>query len=127
MRVERFFFYGTLRRGGRFYRQLRLADRARFLGCDRIAGRLFDCGPWPAALIGGDGVIHGEVFETDDAALIAEIDAVEGFIADQPDASEYLRRTVTTEAGREAIAYHYNRPVDGLPCVPSGKWVAPDA
>ena len=125
--MERFFFYGTLRRGGRFYRQLRLADRACFLGCDRIAGRLFDCGPWPAALIGEGGVIHGEVFETDNAALIAEIDAVEGFIADQPHASEYLRRTVITEAGHEAIAYHYNRPVDALTPVASGCWEAPDA
>ncbi|MBW4330867.1 gamma-glutamylcyclotransferase [Stakelama sp. CBK3Z-3] len=53
--MERFFFYGTLRRGGRFHHQLRLANRARFIGEDRVAGRLYDCGPWPAALFGSGG------------------------------------------------------------------------
>ena len=27
--MQRFFFYGTLQRGGLYYRQLRLAERAR--------------------------------------------------------------------------------------------------
>ncbi|MAX00158.1 MAG: hypothetical protein CMN72_11080 [Sphingomonas sp.] len=120
--MQRFFFYGTLQRGGLYYRQLRLAERARFLSEDRIAGRLYDCGPWPAALIGESGIIHGELFETIDPQLGAEIDAVEGFDPERPETSEYVRRTIHTTGGILAIAYHYTRPVDDLTPLPSGRW-----
>ncbi|WP_425516726.1 hypothetical protein [Stakelama flava] len=50
---------------------------------------------------------------------------MEGFDALHPDTSEYLRRSLTTAAGRSVIAYHYNRPVDALAAIPAGIWPPP--
>ncbi|QIG80014.1 gamma-glutamylcyclotransferase family protein [Stakelama tenebrarum] len=122
--MERFFFYGTLQRGGGNWRALGIARRARFLGTDRVAGRLFDLGPYPAALLGPPGTIRGELFEAVDPGLIADLDALEGYDPRHPERSEYLRRRVTTRNGTACWAYHYRALPRHARAMPAGVWPA---
>ena len=123
--MERFFFYGTLQRGGFYYHQCNLAQRARYLCDDTVTGALFDCGEYPALVRNANGSVHGEVFELLDPTLLAAIDAVEDYRPDQPKLSEYLRVPATTAGGIAVWTYVYNRPVTGLRPLSSGCWRPP--
>jgi gamma-glutamylcyclotransferase (GGCT)/AIG2-like uncharacterized protein YtfP len=106
--VERFFFYGLLRRGQRGHAQLRLGERMCFLGEDTIAGTVRDLGAYPGVTLGGAGRVAGEVHETGDPDLIARLDAYEGYDAAAPATSEYLRVRATTLGGTEVWIYEHN-------------------
>jgi gamma-glutamylcyclotransferase (GGCT)/AIG2-like uncharacterized protein YtfP len=125
------FVYGTLRSdaGGavhaRWMRGVRLAGRA------SVAGRLYDAGPYPAAVPSdrpGDR-IFGELYaiEADAEALLAALDGYEGVDAAHPALSLFRRETVAAE--REdgtrvpAWVYFYNRPTRQMPRVTSGEWL----
>lgn len=105
---ERFFFYGLLRRGQRGHAQFRLGERMRFVAEDAVAGSVRDLGAYPGLTLGGEGSVAGEVHETDDAALIAELDSYEGYDPAAPAGSEYLRRRATTIGGLEVWIYEHN-------------------
>jgi gamma-glutamylcyclotransferase (GGCT)/AIG2-like uncharacterized protein YtfP len=55
------FVYGTLRRGESNDIN-RLQPRPVFVGTARVAGTLYDLGDYPGAVLGGDGVLVGEVY-----------------------------------------------------------------
>jgi gamma-glutamylaminecyclotransferase len=80
--VARLFLYGTLMRLGANHAVL-VGCGARFVGEARTASprTLVDLGPYPALLAEDEardrGVVHGEMFEVDEAAL-AELDEFEG-------------------------------------------------
>lgn len=80
------FVYGTLLRG--MSRSLVLAQ-SRFLGLGEIQADLYDLGSYPG-LIDGKGRVIGELYEIDSTTLEA-LDHIEGFKADAPDLSLYLR------------------------------------
>jgi gamma-glutamylcyclotransferase (GGCT)/AIG2-like uncharacterized protein YtfP len=110
------FVYGTLKRGES--RHWILHDFP-FLGRARAEGFvLYDLGPFPAMVL-GDGVVYGEVYEVSDEALKA-LDFVEG--------SPFLYRRelidVVFEDGvsLKAWAYVYNGDVKGYPRIESGEW-----
>ena len=119
-----FFFYGTLLRGEPNYVRLGMETRARFVGEDAIAGTLHDYGTHPGARLGGGGHIRGEVFELLDPGLLADLDELEEYDPENPEASFYRRLAVTTEAGRAVSTYAPVAPPDGLPLVPEGDWRA---
>jgi gamma-glutamylcyclotransferase (GGCT)/AIG2-like uncharacterized protein YtfP len=73
--VKRLFVYGTLMEGG--------GQGGLLSGCARrpatIRGELFRMPPgYPALRWGGDDVVHGELVQLRDAAILAVLDAYEG-------------------------------------------------
>jgi gamma-glutamylcyclotransferase (GGCT)/AIG2-like uncharacterized protein YtfP len=106
--TARFFFYGLLKRGERGHAQFRLGERMRFLGEDAIAGSVEDLGLYPGLTLGGSGSVAGEVHETGDEALIAELDAYEGYDPAAPATSEYLRVETVTRGGLRVWVYEHN-------------------
>ena len=131
--VERlpFFTYGTLMPGqvnaylwGQSARALKTAVFPR--------GRLYDMGHYPMLVEGEGGPVRGVlVFVNVDVyeAMLACVDALEGFDADAPHASAYRRvaRPVLAEDGRSLRAWVYlghRRFVRGCPAITSGDWAA---
>ena len=55
------FVYGTLRRGESNDIN-HLQPPPAFVGTARVAGTLYDLGPYPGAVLGGQGVLVGEVY-----------------------------------------------------------------
>jgi gamma-glutamylcyclotransferase (GGCT)/AIG2-like uncharacterized protein YtfP len=97
--AERLFVYGTLMRGFALHAMLeRCAD---FVGVGEAAGLLFDLGRYPAALRGGGGLIHGEVYGLRDPGSWLALDSAEG--------SQYHRGEtgVRMAGGRQVTAYIY--------------------
>lgn len=74
---------------------------------DRVHGKLFSLGPYPAAveLEQVESWIHGTVLDIDDEEL-ASLDEFE-----EVERGEYRRIRVTTELGWEVWAYEYARAV----------------
>lgn len=87
------FVYGTLRCGeANDINRLRPAPR--LLGSARIRGALYDLGPYPGAILGGEGWVAGEVYAIT-AALEQRLDEIEE-VAPVP-SGEYTRRHVEVE------------------------------
>jgi len=115
--------YGTLR-NAELRRSLGLTGRVRRLGRFRLAGILYDLGPYPA-LAPGKGVVHGELYELMDRGALAVMDKYEEFDPSQPKRSAYLReRWRLADPDVDCWVYVYNRPVRGLPRVLGGDWLA---
>src|SRR5262245_49214399 len=122
------FFYGTLRSG--FDREGRARIDAMLLpqGRGSIHATLFDLGMYPGAIPSTEGLVWGEVYRMLDVeAVFAVLDEVEGYRADEPDASLYLRvvTDVTFQDGRVAHAwvYFYNAPLGRAPRIESGDYL----
>ncbi len=105
-RTVRFFVYGTLKPGGRFYR--RIERFVRGLARGTVRGVLVDAGGYPA-LLAGEGIVEGFVLEVDEAAF-AITDRIEAYDP-ATDTGMYLRREVEVRggdgAGEPLIAWTY--------------------
>jgi gamma-glutamylcyclotransferase (GGCT)/AIG2-like uncharacterized protein YtfP len=109
--TRRFFFYGTLMRGGRLSPATR--GLARFVHSSAIRGDLVDCGTFPG-LIDGGGLAYGEVWEALPGQLeelTDVLDGIEGFREDEPVHSMYLREQRETIDGETVWVYIWNRPI----------------
>lgn len=106
-----FFFYGALVRSGEHH--YLVAGHARYVGEDTVAATLHDLGRYCGARLGGDGAVHGEVWQVTDPGLIADLDAFEG--------PEYPRVEARTRSGHTVWIYQNHE--DG-PIVPGGDWQA---
>ena len=122
------FFYGTLmsvfRRPGR----QRVEAKLRAEGRGWIDAALFDLGIYPAAIPATDSRVWGEVYRVVDVdEVLSELDELEGFHADDPEASLYRREEtrVTFDEGRTANAwvYFYNAPLGRAPRIESGDYL----
>lgn len=105
------FVYGTLLRG---MSRSHVLAQSRFLGLGEIQADLYDLGSYPG-LIDGKGRVIGELYEIDSTTVEA-LDRIEGFKADAPDLSLYLRvlRQVTflNDGLSDTVSvYLYNREV----------------
>ncbi|MGE0607254.1 MAG: gamma-glutamylcyclotransferase [Pirellulales bacterium] len=125
------FFYGTLRPALARGKMRQIVARLERVGLATLPGRLFDLGPYPAALPedGASGMIVGEVFRLPrDEDLLPQFDRHESFLPDDPARSLYLRllRTATMADGQAASVwvYSYNRDVGQATLVPNGDYVA---
>ena len=122
------FFYGTLMSGFKRPGRERLDTKLTPVGRGAIHAALFDVGLYPAAIPASDAYVQGELHRMSDAvAVLRELDAIEGFRPEQPDASLYLRleTPVTLGDGRteSAWTYFYNAPLGNSPRIESGDYL----
>jgi gamma-glutamylcyclotransferase (GGCT)/AIG2-like uncharacterized protein YtfP len=117
------FVYGTLRRGESNDIN-RLQPIPRFLGMARVHGTMFHLGRYPGVILGGHGLVLGEVYEISQT-LERQLDRIEEVEPQQT--GEYARRDVVVSvAGRElnCLVYEINPLyVRGKPMIASGDWV----
>jgi gamma-glutamylcyclotransferase (GGCT)/AIG2-like uncharacterized protein YtfP len=122
------FFYGTLMSGFKRLGRERLDHVLEPKGRASISAVLFDLGIYPAAIPALDTRVWGEVHQMLDAdAVLDALDEIEGYSADEPDASLYNRveTTVTFDDGRVANAwvYFYNAPLGRAERIESGDYL----
>ena len=116
------FVYGTLRRGGR-NDIARFRPAPRYVADARIQGTLYDLGSYPGAVLGGSGVLVGEVYAIA-PSLEAQLDQLEEV---RPDGSgEYIKRSVRVQVGTTQLLclvyeIHPDR-IAGLGVIASGNW-----
>jgi gamma-glutamylcyclotransferase (GGCT)/AIG2-like uncharacterized protein YtfP len=127
MNEDHIFVYGTLRKGG--VREMpRLLPRCRDLGRATLRGVIHDFGAYPGLRLDEDGIVHGEVYTVDSAALTV-LDDIERFFPDDYAASYYFRhRVVALLADGDPIecwVYEFNPKYygDRAP-IASGDWIA---
>ena len=114
---EHVFFYGTLMTPFNRPGRTRVSSDMAFKGRGSIHAALYDLGIYPAAIPTDDGSrVRGEVYELSNAAtVLATLDEIEGYRANEPERSLYTRveTPVTLDDGQvqEAWAYFYNAPL----------------
>ena len=117
------FVYGTLRRGESNDIN-RLQPAPRLLGKACIRGVLYDLGPYPGAILGGEGWVQGEVYAIR-PGLERQLDLIEE-VAPVP-SGEYARRHLDVEvAGRtvRCLVYEINvERVRHARLIHSGDWL----
>lgn len=120
------FVYGTLRRGD--VRDItRLLPAPQFVGMGSVAGVLYDLGPYPGVLLGGDDRVQGEVYVIS-ADLERLLDEIEEVWPQQ--SGEYSRREVAVQmagapaaAGPMCLVYEINPGrLAGCPVIAGGDW-----
>lgn len=111
----RLFVYGLLQPG------FHSPETMRAHWPDRVAGRLYDLGPYPGAVDIGNGPhqFAGSVVEIDDEELL-RLDEFEGVTGD----GHFRRIRVTTVGGSEVWIYEYTGPVPDAD--PIERWPARD-
>ena len=121
------FFYGTLMSGFKRPGRQRLDAKLTPIGRGSIHAALYDVGLYPAAVPASDASVQGEIHRMSDDSVLHELDEIEGFRPEQPDASLYLRleTPVTLTDGRTATAwtYFYNAPLGNAPRIESGDYL----
>ena len=123
------FFYGTLMAGFDRRRRAGIDDKLAYVGRARMQGHLFDLGLYPALVPAPDGQVWGEVYRTEaPAEVLAALDDIEGYRADDPDKSLYSRqlaRVILPDGSAdEAWVYFYNAPLGQALRIASGDYLA---
>jgi gamma-glutamylcyclotransferase (GGCT)/AIG2-like uncharacterized protein YtfP len=126
---EHLFVYGTLQPELAPEEVAGLVRQLRRVGVASVSGRLYDLGEYPGAILddSADTMIVGEVFELpDNQAVLAALDAYEGFDPAAPEASLFVRIKcpVTLSDGRklESWVYVYNQSLEQRPLVTGGDY-----
>jgi gamma-glutamylcyclotransferase (GGCT)/AIG2-like uncharacterized protein YtfP len=116
--------YGTLMTSLNGPDELGIAGRVTSVGPCRLNGTLYDLGAYPGFVPEGDTKVHGELLRLADPSVLDLLDRYEGYDPDRPDASLYVRRTITLAdpPGTEAQVYVYNQDPANADPVPSGDW-----
>jgi gamma-glutamylcyclotransferase (GGCT)/AIG2-like uncharacterized protein YtfP len=121
------FFYGTLMSGFKRPGRERLDAKLIPIGRGSIHAALFDVGLYPAAIPASDALVQGELHRMSDESVLRELDEIEGFRPEEPDASLYrrLETPVTLMDGRTEVAwtYFYNAPLGNAPRIESGDYL----
>jgi gamma-glutamylcyclotransferase (GGCT)/AIG2-like uncharacterized protein YtfP len=121
------FFYGTLMSGFKRPGRERLDAKLTPIGRGSIHAALFDVGLYPAAIPATDAYVQGELHRMSDDSVLHDLDEIEGFRPEEPDASLYrrLETPVTLTDGRTELAwtYFYNAPLGGAPRIESGDYL----
>ena len=129
---DRLFVYGTLMRGFDHPMATLLSRSADFLGPARCRGRLYLVRHYPGLVPSNDpaDIVFGELYRLHARdELLREFDLYEACGEEFAPPTEYLRKilgvTLDDGSSSEAWAYVYNWPVDRLPRIASGKFLAP--
>lgn len=127
---NRLFVFGTLLSGYDHPMAQLLVRDADLLGPARCNGRLYLVKHYPGMVVSTDPVdqVFGELYRLHEPrALLRVLDEYEGYGEGFPEPYEFVRQecTVTLEGGDAGPAwvYLYNRPVDGLPRIASGRFL----
>jgi gamma-glutamylcyclotransferase (GGCT)/AIG2-like uncharacterized protein YtfP len=130
MTSDLLFVYGTLMRGFDHPMAQLLSRTADFIGEARCRGRLYLVKHYPGFVPSDDAddVVHGELFRLREVdASLREFDMYEACGEGFAEPTEYVRRklAVTLHDGkvRKAWTYIYNRPVERLPRIFSGRFL----
>lgn len=103
------FVYGTLKGN-------RLGFATTFVKNAEIKGNLYDLGPFPAVILGGEGTVKGELHRVEDDRVWQGLDRYEGV----PDL--YRREVTTTMCGEDTYVYEYQNAVTADQLVEKGEW-----
>jgi gamma-glutamylcyclotransferase (GGCT)/AIG2-like uncharacterized protein YtfP len=115
--------YGLLRPAASGLDRLGVRGRIEPVGACPIPGRLIDLGDYPA-LIGGEGVVQGDLLRLLDDEVGAIFDDFEDFDPGAPATSVYVRERVRLSApALEAWVYIWNGSETAGPVVASGDWL----
>jgi gamma-glutamylcyclotransferase (GGCT)/AIG2-like uncharacterized protein YtfP len=122
------FFYGTLMAGFDRRRQAGIDSKLSYVGRGSIRAALFDLGLYPAAVPAPEGRVWGEVYAMTEAErVLAALDEIEGYSADDPDRSLYLRQQADVQlpdgTPSRAWVYFYNAPLGKAPRILSGDYL----
>jgi gamma-glutamylcyclotransferase (GGCT)/AIG2-like uncharacterized protein YtfP len=122
------FFYGTLMAGFDRRRRAGIDSKLTYVGRGAIRAALFDLGIYPAAVPAPEGFVWGEVYAmADPETVLAALDEIEGYRAEDHDRSLYLRQQAEARLpdGSHASAwvYFYNAPLGQAPRIPSGDYL----
>ncbi|MFK7925284.1 MAG: gamma-glutamylcyclotransferase [Bacteroidia bacterium] len=97
------FFYGSLKQAYPTQDQLGIRTAIRFVSEVQTQGDLYDLGAYPA-MVHGDGIVYGELYELADEQALPILDEYEGFDPDAPASSLYVRELL---ACGERLAWVY--------------------
>lgn len=120
---ELLFVYGTLRpsSGGAGTALVRHLEHR---GPATARGTLYDLGSYPA-MIGGDGVVHGDVLRIPSSADLDALDRYEECDGPHPlFRRERIEIRLADDQRTWAWAYLYARPVGRAPVIPEGDYLA---
>jgi gamma-glutamylcyclotransferase (GGCT)/AIG2-like uncharacterized protein YtfP len=123
------FFYGTLMTPFNRPGRQRVNPKLTFAGRGTIEAALFDLGIYPAAVPTNDGsVVWGEIYEMQDPlSVLAILDEIEGYRANEPERSLYTRVQTDVTLGdgsrQSAWAYFYNAPLGRAQRIESGDYL----
>lgn len=109
---DHLFVYGTLKRNQNNHHLLKGCT---YIGEAEAPGRLYDCGPFPMAVLDSEQYIHGEVYRVL-SHIWGALDRLEGH------PHFYERRLVHTKEGQLVWVYYYQQNVDNLLHIPEGIW-----
>ncbi|WP_454802388.1 gamma-glutamylcyclotransferase family protein [Mucilaginibacter phyllosphaerae] len=122
------FVYGTLLRKGNPFANY-LLQNSNYVFAGKIKGILYDIGEYPGLIITGNNhnYVYGSIYKLrQPEENLKIIDDYEGVGLDQEQPNLYTRQSakIISETGAvDAWVYVYNRPVDGLPIIPSGNYM----
>ena len=123
---ELLFVYGTLLPGLAPPSMRPICDRLTPVGPATVQGSLYDVGPYPAVVTGGENVVHGELLEIDGDDTWRSFDLYEGCPGPGEGDGLFRRiRTVATTDTGESLdcwIYVYDRDLSRAKLVESGCW-----
>jgi gamma-glutamylcyclotransferase (GGCT)/AIG2-like uncharacterized protein YtfP len=125
--IRHIVFYGTLRAGYKAHARLGLGSALVYAGKCRLQGKLYNLGRYPG-FVPGTARAEGEVYRISDPAVLARLDAFEGYDPRKPGRSRYLRKIVSVPRAHgsavrvPAWIYVFNGATAGLLEVPGGVW-----
>ncbi len=85
--------YGSLLSDMGGAEDLGVTEQLRLVGPCEIGGVLYDLGRYPGLVL-GNGIVHGEIYELADPAVLERLDAYESYQPANPEGSLYIRRLV---------------------------------
>ncbi len=124
------FVYGTLVRDAHHEMYRHIHDHGTYAGRAYFHGRLYAVDEYPGAVPSENEIdrVAGELYEFGISTLVLPaLDEYEGCGANDPQPTEFVRqeKEVFRETGESVTAwvYIYNRPVDNLRRITSGRFV----
>ena len=129
---EYLFVYGTLVSDAHHAMFRHIHDHGTYAGRAFLHGKLYRIDDYPGAIPSDDedDRVAGELYELGNPGeVLPALDAYEGCGPDDPQPTEYVRqkKDVFRETGEPVTAwvYIYNRPVNNLHRIASGRFVEP--
>lgn len=118
-------FYGSLRPGSYDRMAPDPGGLVEHVGRCRIAGRLYDLGPFPGLVRtgGADDQVIGDLFRITSDRALAAFDAWEDYVPDDPEGSLYLRQLIRLiDPQVDAWVYIWNASSEPYDLISGGDW-----